>query len=189
MLLFILCALVFVLFFSDHTARLWSTNHISPLRLFVGHSSDVDVVRFHPNSNYVATGSADSTARLWDIQTGECVRVLVGHTGGVRSLAMDPEGRYAATGGDDGRVLVWDLGTGRQVTAYNAHTAPVTALDYSADAEVLASGSLDCTLRLMEPSRPHRTTPLHTYHTKRTPVHFLKFTPRNVLLAAGIFHA
>lgn len=148
-------------------------------------------------SNYVATGSSDSTSRLWDIQTGECVRLFVGHAlgTGVRSLAMDPEGRYMASGGEDGKVLLWDLGTGRQVAAYDAHSGPVTALDYSADSEMVASGSLDCGINLLETKRASAasganvTKPLRTYKTKRTPVQFLSFTPRNLLLAAGIFNA
>lgn len=151
------------------------------------------------HSNYVATGSADSTSRLWDVQTGECVRLFVGHAlgTGVRSLAMDPEGRYMASGGEDGKVLLWDLGTGRQVESYDAHSGPVTALDYSADSEMVASGSMDCAINLMETKRAAVTTaaagraaqPLRTYKTKRTPVQFLSFTPRNLLLAAGIFNA
>jgi WD40 repeat protein len=36
-----------------------------------GHQSDVDVVSWHPNSHYVATGSSDRTVRLWDVATGE----------------------------------------------------------------------------------------------------------------------
>jgi transcription initiation factor TFIID subunit 5 len=175
----------------DHTARLWATNHISPLRMFVGHASDVDVVRFHPNCNYLATASSDSTARLWDVQTGECVRVFVGHEGPVRSLAMDPAGRFMATGGQDGRVCVWDLGTGRQVSsvAASAQGGAVTALDYSADGELLAAGSMDYSLALIEPRKAQQTKPLRTYHTKRTPLHFLHFTPRNLLLAGGVFNA
>lgn len=36
-----------------------------------GHQSDVDVVSWHPNSQYVATGSSDRTVRLWDVSNGE----------------------------------------------------------------------------------------------------------------------
>ena len=36
-------------------------------------------VQFHPNSNYVATGSTDRTVRLWDVLSGNCVRVMTGH--------------------------------------------------------------------------------------------------------------
>lgn len=85
----------------DRTARLWATDHYSPLRLFNGHLSSVDVrishivyiselfrlltiillqcVQFHPNSNYVVTGSSDRTVRMWDCVTGNQVRILTGH--------------------------------------------------------------------------------------------------------------
>lgn len=55
------------------------TDHYQPLRIFSGHLSDVTCTRFHPNSNYVATGSADRTIRLWDVLNGNCVRILTGH--------------------------------------------------------------------------------------------------------------
>ena len=35
-------------------------------------------VAFHPNGNYLATGSTDLTCRLWDVQSGHCVRVMEG---------------------------------------------------------------------------------------------------------------
>jgi WD40 repeat protein len=49
-----------------------SNAHVNllPLR-FTGHQSDVDVVSWHPNSHYVATGSSDRTVRLWDVASGE----------------------------------------------------------------------------------------------------------------------
>lgn len=59
--------------------RLWATDHYQPLRIFAGHLADVNCTRFHPNSNYVATGSADRTVRLWDVLNGNCVRIFTGH--------------------------------------------------------------------------------------------------------------
>lgn len=49
-----------------------------------GHTSDVDMVRWHPNCHYIASGSSDRTVRLWDVRTGECARLLVGHKDRVR---------------------------------------------------------------------------------------------------------
>ena len=58
---------------------LWATDHYQPLRMFSGHLADITCTRFHPNANYVATGSSDRTIRLWDVLNGNCVRILTGH--------------------------------------------------------------------------------------------------------------
>ena len=39
----------------------------------------MQVVQFHPNSNYISTGSNDRSVRVWDVHTGNCVRVFTGH--------------------------------------------------------------------------------------------------------------
>ena len=43
---------------SDSTACIWRTDHVHPLRILSGHLSDVNCVKFHPNCNYVLTGSS-----------------------------------------------------------------------------------------------------------------------------------
>lgn len=47
---------LFVTASKDTTARLWSFDHIYPLRIYCGHQSDVNCVKFHPNGSYLATG-------------------------------------------------------------------------------------------------------------------------------------
>jgi WD40 repeat protein len=41
--------------------------------------SVLQCLQFHPNSNYIVTGSCDRSIRLWDILSGNCVRLLTGH--------------------------------------------------------------------------------------------------------------
>ena len=106
------CGHYFVSGGQDRTARLWSTDHHQPLRIFAGHLSDVDVVSFHPNCNYVATGSTDRTVRLWDVSNGRCVRNLTGHKGPLQTLSFSPSGRYLASAGTDGVVYLWNIATG-----------------------------------------------------------------------------
>jgi len=193
----------------DRTGRLWSTDRVAPLRLFAGHTNDIECVKFHPNCNYVATGSSDKSVRLWSLQTGECVRIFVGHTGTVRCLAFSPDGRYLASGGEDRRVLVWDLPSGKPVFEFVGHRDTVTSVDFSGEGTVLASASLDCTIRIWDARSPSvvaaqtgasrrkaeaaasvlqgRDRLIKTYLTKGTPVLWARFTPRNLLLAGGIF--
>ncbi|CAI2386323.1 unnamed protein product [Moneuplotes crassus] len=61
---------------TDTTAKMWSTETTGSLRAFLGHTKDVQKVRFHPNLNYAITGSEDCTIRVWSILTAECVRQI-----------------------------------------------------------------------------------------------------------------
>uniref|UniRef100_A0A2I3LZN6 Transcription initiation factor TFIID subunit 5 n=1 Tax=Papio anubis TaxID=9555 RepID=A0A2I3LZN6_PAPAN len=188
--------------------RLWATDHYQPLRIFAGHLADVNCTRFHPNSNYVATGSADRTVRLWDVLNGNCVRIFTGHKGPIHSLTFSPNGRFLATGATDGRVLLWDIGHGLMVGELKGHTDTVCSLRFSRDGEILASGSMDNTVRLWDAIKAfedletddfttatgHINLPensqellLGTYMTKSTPVVHLHFTRRNLVLAAGAY--
>jgi transcription initiation factor TFIID subunit 5 len=56
-------------------------------------------VQFHPNSSYLATGSADKTVRLWAVNDAKLVRVLPGHKGGIQALSFSPDGKYIASAG------------------------------------------------------------------------------------------
>ena len=57
------------------------------------------VVKFHPNGNYVATGSCDKSIRLWDILNGHCVRIFTGHKAATYSLAFSSDGKLLASAG------------------------------------------------------------------------------------------
>ncbi|XP_071791479.1 transcription initiation factor TFIID subunit 5-like [Asterias amurensis] len=190
----------------DRTARLWSTENYQPLRLLAGHFSDIDCVKFHPNSNYVATGSSDRTIRLWDVQNGKCVRIMTGHKGQIQILCFSPNGHYLASGGADARVLIWELRHGHLVAELTEHTDTVYALAFCRDGSVLASGGIDHCIKLWDAKKvateveaeDMTTTPhivqsekskllLGSYPTKATAVHYLHFTRRNLLLAAGSY--
>jgi transcription initiation factor TFIID subunit 5 len=196
---------------ADRTARLWSTEHVHPLRIFAGHLSDVDCVRFHPNGNYVATGSADKTVRLWDVQSGCCVRLLTGHERGVTALAVSPDGRVLASGDRLGHLRLWDLGEGRLLKAMApqpllpragaaasgstmAVESPVYSLAFDQEGRVLASAGADGCVNLWDaakaasPSLPvDSQLHLAAFPTKQTPLYHCQFSRRNILLTAGVF--
>ena len=56
-------------------------------------------VKFHPNCNYLATGSSDRSVRLWTLQDGKSVRLMHGHRGTIMSLAFSPNGNFLASAG------------------------------------------------------------------------------------------
>ena len=196
----------------DCTARVWSTDRIYPLRLLVGHRSDVELVVFHPNCQYIATGSADCSVRLWDVATGNTARLLLGHQAAITALAFSPDGRSLFTAAADGCWVQFDLASARIVQQANAadsqagakqqqqqqHRQRVTALAVSEDGELLASGTLQGQVSVWDVNRAAASgsgtsnsasepQPLQTWRTKSAAITHLHFTPRNLLLATALF--
>ena len=143
---------------ADRTARLWTTSHIAPHRLLVGHDADVDCLAWHPNSAYLFTAacSPDRSVRMWDIQRGSAVRLFTGHAGNVTALAASRDGRLLASADDRGDILLWDLAAGRLVKRMRGHArgAGVWSLDWSVESSVLVSAGADGTVRVWDVRPP-----------------------------------
>ena len=90
-------------------------NYHTPRRILAGHIADVEVIEFHPNMHYVATGSSDKQVRLWSIETGSCVRLMFTIAGAVRSLAFFKSGSHLIAGNEKGTLVVFDLQRGKPV--------------------------------------------------------------------------
>lgn len=161
---------------------------------------------WHPNCNYVATGSADTTVRLWHVASGDCVRILVGHRSAVCSVATSPCGNQLASGSIDGTICLWDLNEGKRIAQLKGHKGPVWSLCYShglQNSPLLASGGADCTLRLWGAAQASYGNLQHandvmqnggnfgaydllrSCQTKSTPIFSLNFTRTNLLSASG----
>ena len=50
------------------------------IKVFTGHSDSVVSVVFSPNSEYLASGSADKTIGVWKVSSGERVKTLTDHS-------------------------------------------------------------------------------------------------------------
>jgi len=185
---------------ADRAGRIWCTERSKALRLLAGHTSDVDVVKWHPGCHLVATGSADTTVRVWDVRTGGCVRLLTGsgggglsgRAGGVTAMSFSPSGMQLVTGDSLGAVSCWDLGTAKRLSTGGGGNRPwkgaVWSLAHSSgDGSVVASGGADCNVKLWSSggSSTGGLSQFLTWQTKATPVLGLKFSKLNLLLGGG----
>ena len=171
----------------DGTCRLWSTDRVQPLRMFVGHLSDVDCVKLHDNVNYVLTGSSDRTCRLWDIVSGGSVRLFTGHDAPISTIAYSPDGRLFACASHH-TIYIWDIAECKLMGKCQGHTDIITSLAFDQMGNLLTSGAIDGSVGIWDvQSSSELMTPLKLIYTKATPILDLMFTKRNLLLAVGSF--
>lgn len=184
----------------DNLGYMWTMERTVPVRHFHGHRSDVETVKFHPNSLLVGTGSSDSTVRLWDCRDAKQVRLFEGHDGPINALAFSPNGEFIASAGNDNTINIWSIKKGVKFSTLE-WTQPsdsinknVWSLDYSVDGTILSSASGDGRLRLWDAAIVQKQTTrkaadfephLKTYQTRNTNVLKCRFTQRNVLMVSG----
>ncbi|GMT28446.1 hypothetical protein PFISCL1PPCAC_19743, partial [Pristionchus fissidentatus] len=192
---------------SSHTAAVWATERMHPLRIFADPLSHVSSVDFHANCNYIVGGSDDRYVRVWDVLSGACVRTFTGHRAPVRCTKFSPCGRFVVSVDGDGVALVWDLSMQRLMggDTRKMHTR-IPSLSWSRDGGTFALSrggselslySLDNLIMASMPSQSDYNTydakldmpnfESESFATKDSPVVGLHFTRRNLLLGVGSF--
>ena len=179
---------------------IYSTDRATPLRLLLGHKSDVTCSCWHPRGTMLATGSDDLTVRLWDMRSGQSVRLLEGVEAKVECIAQAADGSMVAAGCTDGSAVVWDMGSGKVLTSLRRSNGAVLSMAFSSTDAVLATGGSDCTVRLWDLRSlagageaadrnliPRLSEPRRTFGTKCTPVLTVGYTKGNLLYAGGAF--
>jgi WD40 repeat protein len=73
---------------------------------------NVHNVVISPDSQQIASGSADNTVRLRDAKAGIHGLTPQGHIGPIMSVVFSPNGQHIVSGSLDGTVQLWDAWTG-----------------------------------------------------------------------------
>ena len=66
------------------------------MRKFVGHSDEVNAVKWDPTGNLLASCSDDCTAKIWSLKQDGCVHDLKDHTKEIYTIKWAPTGAGTA---------------------------------------------------------------------------------------------
>lgn len=106
-----------------------------------GHSDSVYVVAFHPNGQFLASGSWDGSIKLWKVSTGQQQYTLKGHLNRVYSLAFHPDGQLMVSGSLDGTLRLWHVGTGKLKRTLREWEGKIRSVAVSPDGQYFASSA------------------------------------------------
>lgn len=182
---------------ADKQAILWCTKNTTPERLILSSLSDVTVVKFHPNSLYLFTGSCDYKIRMHAIEDeAQVVRTFVGHSDAITCLDVSCDGRLLISGSRDKKIILWDIEKAQIINIYAGHEGSIFSVSFSYFGTIICSSGSDNSVRLWDKTevitqnkqkKGECTQPVATYYTKNTPIFTVKFGYRNIVSCAGPF--
>lgn len=116
----------------------------------IGHSKEMNVVRFSPDEKLIATGSHDRMIKVWD-QKFQTRFVFAGHKRGVWDVAFSPFARQLISASGDKTLKLWSLDKGSSSPCLNTligHTSSVLKASWLRFGAQVISGSADGMVKL-----------------------------------------
>ena len=128
---------------------------VGPHPPYVGHTSYVLCLAFHPKGTQLAAGAWDGTIRLWDTGNTSQPRVIfTGHRDRVHAVDFSPDGSRLLSASADGTIRVWDPGSGHELYSLAPQAGAILAAKFTRDGDQIIAGASDGTLRIFGRKRP-----------------------------------
>lgn len=123
-----------------------------PLKTFLGHSNEVNAIKWDPQGQLLASCSDDMTLKIWSMKQDNCIHNFKAHSKEIYTIKWSPTGPgtqnpnmnlILASASFDSTVRLWDVERGACIHTLTKHTEPVYSVAFSPDGKFLASGSFD----------------------------------------------
>ncbi len=128
----------------DNTIQLVRIADHKLLNTLVGHSDQINQLKFSPDGARLVSASYDTWVRVWDMD-GKQVSAFqptgaLDWTGRVLAAGISPDGKLLATVPEDGPVKLWDMTTFQKVAELGGTGAYATSdVSFSPDGQFVAA--------------------------------------------------
>jgi len=131
---------------ADRVVTIGDPDTLSPVHRLIGHEGWVNAVSISPNSELIASGSADTTIRLWS-KSGDLIRSLNGHSRWVNGLFFLSDHQLLSVSAD-GTIRLWDVYSGKQIAVRQCHDGCIWSVAASPDGSYAITGGADKRVRI-----------------------------------------
>ncbi|XP_057233199.1 chromatin assembly factor 1 subunit B [Malurus melanocephalus] len=133
------------------------------------HTKAVNVVRFSPSGDILASGGDDAVILLWKLNDSKeleplvfqdedeaqlnkenwaVIKTLRGHLEDVYDICWTSDGNYMASASVDNTAIMWDVNKGQKVSIFNEHKSYVQGVTWDPLGQYIATLSCDRVLRV-----------------------------------------